>query len=45
MASAVSPKHVFKTIVMVTHDPRAADHAARQLYFDKGKLPEARAAA
>ena len=34
-----------KTIVMVTHDPRAADHAARQLHFDKGQLTDARAMA
>ena len=27
-----------KTIVMVTHDPRAADHARRTLHLDKGKL-------
>jgi putative ABC transport system ATP-binding protein len=27
-----------KTIVMVTHDPRAADHASRRLYLDKGRL-------
>jgi putative ABC transport system ATP-binding protein len=27
-----------KTIVMVTHDPRAADHATRQLHVDKGRL-------
>jgi putative ABC transport system ATP-binding protein len=27
-----------KTIVMVTHDPRAAEHAARQLHMDKGAL-------
>jgi putative ABC transport system ATP-binding protein len=27
-----------KTIVMVTHDPRAAEHASRQLYVDKGQL-------
>jgi putative ABC transport system ATP-binding protein len=27
-----------KTIVMVTHDPRAADHASRRLYVDKGSL-------
>jgi putative ABC transport system ATP-binding protein len=27
-----------KTIVMVTHDPRAADHASRRLYVDKGAL-------
>jgi putative ABC transport system ATP-binding protein len=30
-----------KTIVMVTHDPRAADHASRRLYVDKGSLIEA----
>lgn len=27
-----------KTIVMVTHDPRAADHAKRTLHLDKGRL-------
>jgi putative ABC transport system ATP-binding protein len=27
-----------KTVVMVTHDPRAADHASRRLYVDKGIL-------
>jgi len=27
-----------KTIIMVTHDPRAADHALRTLHLDKGKL-------
>jgi putative ABC transport system ATP-binding protein len=27
-----------KTIVMVRHDPRAADHASRRLYLDKGRL-------
>jgi putative ABC transport system ATP-binding protein len=27
-----------KTIVMVTHDPKAADHATRQLEMDKGDL-------
>ena len=26
------------TIVMVTHDPKAADHASRQLHLDKGTL-------
>ena len=31
-----------KTIVMVTHDPRAADHAKRQLHFDKGQLTDSR---
>jgi putative ABC transport system ATP-binding protein len=29
-----------KTIVMVTHDPKAADHASRQLKMDKGNLVE-----
>jgi putative ABC transport system ATP-binding protein len=27
-----------KTIIMVTHDPRAADHASRRLHVDKGLL-------
>jgi putative ABC transport system ATP-binding protein len=27
-----------KTIVMVTHDPKAADHASRRLEMDKGEL-------
>lgn len=27
-----------KTIIMVTHDPRAADHARRTLHLDKGQL-------
>jgi putative ABC transport system ATP-binding protein len=27
-----------KTIIMVTHDPRAAEHAGRQLHVDKGRL-------
>jgi putative ABC transport system ATP-binding protein len=27
-----------KTIVMVTHDPRAAEHASRELHLDKGRL-------
>ncbi len=27
-----------KTIVMVTHDPKAADHASRTLHMDKGQL-------
>ncbi|HYD49934.1 MAG TPA: ABC transporter ATP-binding protein [Terriglobales bacterium] len=30
-----------KTIVMVTHDPKAADFASRQLHVDKGALIEA----
>ncbi len=30
-----------KTIIMVTHDPRAAERATRQLYFDKGVLASA----
>ena len=27
-----------KTIVMVTHDPKAADHASHVLHLDKGRL-------
>ncbi|MGH7485306.1 MAG: ABC transporter ATP-binding protein, partial [bacterium] len=27
-----------KTIIMVTHDPKAANYASRQLHVDKGKL-------
>ena len=27
-----------KTIIMVTHDPLAANHATRQIYLDKGLL-------
>tara|TARA_R110000868_G_scaffold13551_17_gene63031 strand:- start:67 stop:759 length:693 start_codon:yes stop_codon:yes gene_type:complete len=35
-----------KTIVMVTHDPKAADHAGRVLHMDKGQLVDgARSAA
>ena len=30
-----------KTIIMVTHDPRAAEHATRRLYLDKGELVDA----
>ncbi|HUQ53992.1 MAG TPA: ABC transporter ATP-binding protein [Gammaproteobacteria bacterium] len=30
-----------KTIVMVTHDPRAAGHASRRVYVDKGVLGRA----
>jgi putative ABC transport system ATP-binding protein len=29
-----------KTIVMVTHDPKAAEYAGRQLHLDKGTLAE-----
>jgi putative ABC transport system ATP-binding protein len=32
-----------KTIIMVTHDSRAADHASRRLYVDKGRLTTAEA--
>ena len=28
------------TVVMVTHDPKAADHARRQLHLDKGILAD-----
>jgi putative ABC transport system ATP-binding protein len=34
-----------KSIVMVTHDPKAAEFAARQLHMDKGALLEAGAVA
>ena len=27
-----------KTIIMVTHDPKAADHASRSVYLDKGLI-------
>jgi len=30
-----------KTIIMVTHDPKAADHARHLLHLDKGRLVEA----
>ncbi len=29
-----------KTIIIVTHDPKAANHSQRTLYMDKGKLVE-----
>ena len=31
-----------KTIVMVTHDPKAAQHAKRTLHLEKGLLVEGR---
>jgi putative ABC transport system ATP-binding protein len=34
-----------KTIIMVTHDPKAADFAGRRLLMDKGALLESRSAA
>ena len=30
-----------KTLVMVTHDPKAADYARRRLHLDKGTLAPA----
>ncbi len=36
-------KEYGKTIVLVTHDPKAADHASRCLHLDKGQLVEAAA--
>jgi putative ABC transport system ATP-binding protein len=33
-----------KTIVMVTHDPKAAEYATRQVHLDKGTLVEPAAA-
>jgi putative ABC transport system ATP-binding protein len=32
-----------KTIIMVTHDPLAADHASRTLHVDKGRLVDSAA--
>ncbi|WP_045223711.1 ABC transporter ATP-binding protein [Methyloterricola oryzae] len=34
-----------KTVVMVTHDPKAAEYAGRQLHLDKGTLAEQGASA
>ena len=34
-----------KTVVMVTHDPKAAEYARRTLHLDKGSLVELAAAA
>jgi putative ABC transport system ATP-binding protein len=34
-------QHQHKTIIMVTHDPKAAEYASRQLHVDKGQLIEA----
>jgi putative ABC transport system ATP-binding protein len=34
-----------KTIIMVTHDPKAASYASRQLQVDKGQLVDAAAKA
>jgi putative ABC transport system ATP-binding protein len=34
-----------KTIVMVTHDPKAAEYAHRSLHLDKGTLAPAAGAA
>ena len=32
-----------KTIIMVTHDPLAANHATRQIHMDKGRLVDGEA--
>jgi putative ABC transport system ATP-binding protein len=32
-----------KTIVMVTHDPKAAEYASRELHLDKGRLAKTNA--
>ncbi len=37
---AALQKSLHKTIVMVTHDPRAAERAARILHLEKGRLVE-----
>jgi putative ABC transport system ATP-binding protein len=31
-------RHYGKTVIMVTHDPKAASYASRQLHVDKGQL-------
>ena len=33
-----------KTIIMVTHDPKAAEHATHTIHLDKGELADAPAA-
>jgi putative ABC transport system ATP-binding protein len=33
-----------KTIVMVTHDPKAAEYASHTVHLDKGELADAPAA-
>jgi putative ABC transport system ATP-binding protein len=38
-------RHYDKTVIMVTHDPKAADYATRKLHVDKGQLLEGEAAA
>jgi len=38
-------RHYGKTIIMVTHDPKAAGYASRQLHVDKGQLVDGSAAA
>ncbi len=35
-------RHHAKTIVMVTHDQKAADYGSRQLHFDKGQVTDAK---
>jgi putative ABC transport system ATP-binding protein len=37
-------RHYDKTVVMVTHDPKAAEYATHQLHVDKGQLLEGKAA-
>lgn len=38
-------RHYGKTIIMVTHDPKAAGYASRQLHVDKGQLVDGSAGA
>jgi putative ABC transport system ATP-binding protein len=38
-------RHYGKTIIMVTHDPKAASYASRQLHVDKGQLVDGSAGA
>ena len=43
LIAALNERHG-KTVIMVTHDPLAAERAGRVLHVDKGVLVEARAA-
>jgi len=38
MLSAERNVERYKTITMVTHDPKTAEHASRQVHLDKGRL-------
>ena len=40
ICSRCSNREHGKTVIMVTHDPKAADHARHVLHLDKGRLVE-----